>query len=243
MYKEAWEKYREGFRILVPFILVKLLFEVSGFKFTSSNVTLDKYDMITGGETLLTNMSEANIKALVISNLFLIIISILAVPLFYSFLYLIIRSIVKEEEINYREILEESFRFYLRYLSLIIIIIAMLIGILLLAALSIVIPFLIVAVVIFLVYVIVTVIPCEAYLIYNDVSAEEALSQGRKIGKKYFWKLFLIALMTSVIGNIISVDSSTNIIVYTAKSFITISIEYYMYIFTMILCKQEEVRY
>lgn len=240
MYKEAWEKYREGFRMLLPFILVKLLYQISSFKFTNSNVTLDKYDMITGGESLLRNMSEVNVKALVVSSLFLIIISIFALPLFYSFLYLTIKSIVKDEEINYRDIFRESFRFYLRYLTLIIIIIAILIGILLLAAFSMIIPLLVIAIVILLVYVIITIIPCEAYLIYNDVSAEEALSKGRKIGKKYFWKLLLIVLITSVIGSIIRLDSSTNIVVYAVKSFITISIEYYLYIFAMVLCKQEE---
>ncbi|WP_097027619.1 hypothetical protein [Clostridium peptidivorans] len=240
MYKEAWGKYREGFRMLLPFILVKLLFQISSFKFTDSNVTLDKYDMITGGETLLRNISGANVKALVISNLFLIIISIIVVPLVYSFLYLVIKMIVRDEEVNYREAFDESLQFYLRYLTLTIIIGALIIGIAFLAIFSIMIPFFIIAVVILLVYVIVTVIPCEAYLIYHDVSAEEALSKGREIGKKYFWKLAGIVVITSLIGSALKIIPDTNIIVYAAKDFITISIGLYMYIFAMILCKQEE---
>lgn len=240
MYNEAWEKYREGFKVLLPFILVKLLFQISSFKFTNSNVALNTHNMITEGELLIRNMSEANFNVIIVSSLFLVIIFILVVPLFYSFLYLTIKKIVKDEEINYREIFEESFRFYLRYLALIIIIIAILIGILLLGIFSMIIPFLAIAVVIFLVYIIITIIPCEAYLIYNDVSAGEALNQGRKIGKKHFWKLFLIVLITSVVGNIIKMDSSANIIMYSVKSFITTFIEYYMYMFAMVLCKQEE---
>ncbi|KGK81921.1 MULTISPECIES: hypothetical protein [unclassified Clostridium] len=240
MYKEAWEKYREGFRILLPFILVKLLFQISSFKFTSSSVTLDKYDMITGGETLLRNISGANGKAVVISNLFLIIISILAVPLVYSFLYLVIKIIVRDEEVNYKEAFIDSLHFYLRYLTLTIIIGALIIGISLLSIFTIMIPFFIIAVMILLVYVVVTVIPCEAYLIYHDVSAEEAFSEGRKIGKKYFWKLAIIGVITSLIASVLKIIPDTNIIVYAAKSFITIFIGFYMHIFAMILCKQEE---
>lgn len=240
MYKEAWEKYREGFRILVPFILVKLLFQISSFKFTSSNLTLNKYDMITGRETLLRNISGANVKAVVIGNLFLIVISILVLPLVYSFLYLVIKIIVKDEEVNYKEAFIDSFQFYLRYLILIIIIGVLIIGISLLSIFSMMIPFFIIAVMILLAYVVVTVIPCEAYLIYHDVSAEEAFSEGRKIGKKYFWKLVIIGVITSLIASVLKIIPDTNIIVYAAKSFITIFIGLYMHIFAMILCKQEE---
>lgn len=240
MYNEAWEKYKEGFKMLLPFILVKLLWGISSFKFIDRNVTLDKYDMITGGEALIKNISGANVKALVISNLFLIIVSILVVPLVYSFLYLVIKMIVRDEEVNYKEAFDESLQFYIRYLTLSIIIIALIIGISFLGIFSMMVPFFMIAVVILLVYVVITVIPCEAYLIYHDVSAEEALSKGREIGKKYFWKLVVIGVITSLIGSALKIIPDTNIIVYAAKSFITISIGLYMHIFAMTLCKEEE---
>lgn len=235
MYKEALEKYRKGFKMLLPFILLKMLYQISKFKFTK-----DKYGMITEGEELFRNMSGVNVKHLIASNIILIIIVILIVPLFYSFLYLVIKRIVKDEEINYKEAFDESLQFYLRYFTLNIIIIALFIGILLLAAFSVMIPFLVIAVGILFVYLVITIIPCEAYLIYNDVSAEEAFSKGRAVGRKYFWKLVLILVITVLMVSILDVIPDTNIIVYIIKSFIDIFIGFYIYVFSMVLCKKEE---
>ncbi|WP_027623888.1 hypothetical protein [Clostridium lundense] len=243
MCKEALEKYLKSFKLFLPFILVKLAFEISTFKVTNGNALLDKYGFIKKGNSL------PNMASSIGNSIGILLVSLFLAPLFYSFLQLITKNIIKEEEVdyekvNYKDSFRESLRFYLRYLGLTIIIIFIFGGIMLCSLLVMIHPIFIVGVVILAIYIGVTITPCTSYLIHYDTSAEEALSKGRALGKKYFWSIFFVGLISGIINSIVNAiakgSSNTNIITFAVVSFISITIELYMYVFTMYICREEE---
>jgi len=235
MYKDVLKKYLQNFKLFVPFILVKLAYEITTFEATNSTIGTDKYSVITQGAA-----HPGNVGTSILNNIVMLLITLFAAPLFYGFLQLVIKSIIKEKEVSYKESFRESLRFYLRYLGLTIIIIAIIIGILLLSIFAIALPIILIGVFILLIYVIITIAPCESYLIYHDTSPEEALSKGRVLGKKYFWYILLVSLISGVITFIMKIKPSTGLLTYSIVTLITTIIEFYMSVFTMDICRKED---
>lgn len=238
MYTDVFKKYFQNFKFILPFILVELAFDVATFETTGNDIGTDKYGFMTKGDFF--GNIRGDIISLIMNNIVIILIILFVTPLFYAFLQLVMKSIIREEEVNYRESFRESLGFYFRYLGLSIIIIAIVLGILLLSFFAIMLPILLIGIVILLVYIGITITPCGSYLIYYDTSPEEALSEGRKLGKKYFWSIFLVGLISGIINAIIKVKPEASLLTYSIITFITITIQYYMYMFTINICRKEE---
>lgn len=236
MYGEVWSNYKKGFKFLLPFILVKVLFES-----TSLNLKFDKYDFFGKGGNLLKNLSVS--KQIIINEAIPILFYIFIGSLFYSFLMVVIKALLNKKEINYKKNLQESLGFYLRCLGLNIVISSISIGLILLGFWGILIPFM----VIFLILFNVLLIPCEAYLIYYNTSVGEALKNGMVLGKKHFGEILLLGVMVSIIlailGGVmvlVNINPKVNPIGSALMNFVSASAGGYLYMFTMSICKKED---
>jgi len=236
MCKEVWNNYKKGFKFLIPFILVQVLFES-----TRLNLEFDKYDFFGKGGNLLKNLSVS--KQIIINEVIPILFYIFIGSLFYSFLMVVIKALLNKEDINYKENFKESLGFYLRYLGLNIIISAISVGLIVLGFWGILIPFMVILLILFNVL----LIPCDAYLIYYNTSVGEALKKGIALGKKHFGELLLLGITVSIILAIIggvmalaNINPKINPIGSVFINFASASVGSYLYMFTMTICKKEE---
>lgn len=231
MYKEAWNKYIKGFKFLLPFILVKVLFEGIGF-----NLGFNKYDF---NNIFRGNLSDFN-KA-VVSNLVPILFIVFAGSLFYAFLMVVIKALINEKHVNYREDFKEGIGFYSRYLILSIIIYTILIGVRLLERVD-----MLKAIVLILsIYLSPIFAPCDSYLVYYNTSSIEAFKKGMALGKKYFVEILFLGIIFGIVSgvsavSIVSMGLKTSSIGYVCMEFIITSINVYLSMFTMVICKKEE---
>ncbi|WP_315121708.1 hypothetical protein [uncultured Clostridium sp.] len=233
MHKEIWNKYIKGFKFLLPFILIQVLFES-----VSLNLGFSEYGFFDFfGENFST------FKQSVVNNLAPILFSLFIGSLFHAFLMVVIKALINEKDINYRENLKESLGIYLRYLGLNIITSAILLGVMLLGFSSILLPFSI----IFLIYFNVLLTPCESYLIYYDTNPAEALKKGMSLGKEYSGEILLLGIMAGImiaiiagIMSVIGIGPKTNLIGYAFVNFVRISIWVYVCMFAMTICKKGE---
>ncbi|KAJ51174.1 hypothetical protein BD780_002372 [Clostridium tetanomorphum] len=230
MYKEVWNKYMKGFKFLLPFILVHVLFQNS-----SLNLDSKEYDFFAGNFSAFKQAVENNFMP-ILFNLFI-------GSLFYSFLTVVIKALINEKPINYRENLKQSLGVYFKYLVLTIITSAIFIGIMLLGFLNILMPIAF----ILMIYFNIILTPCKAYLVYNNTSPLTALKKGIEVGKKYSGEILLLGVMLCVIVGIIvgiitaiGIDVKTNPIAYAFTNFIGTCILFYLATFAMTICKKEE---
>jgi hypothetical protein len=237
MYKEVWRKYMKGFKFLLPFILVRTLYESIMHNLGFS--TYDFYDFFKG------NLS--GLKQAVVDNFVPILFQLFVGSLFCAFLMVVIKELINEKRVNYREDLKESLGIYLRYLALTIIMYAITIGVLLLGAFDIIMP---------IVYIFVTsylspiLIPCDAYLVYNNTNPVEALKEGTSLGKKYYVEILFLGIIFGVISLLLGIifkmaspigmDLRTNPMGYACIELIEISVWTYLCMFIMAICKKEE---
>lgn len=236
MYSEVWNRYKGSFKFLLPFILVKVLFESIGF-----NLEFSEYDFFEEGGNLIKNLSA--FKQIIINEPIPILFDLFIGTLFYSFLMVVIKVLLNNSEINYKENFKESLSFYLRYLGLNIIIYSISVGLILLGFWGILIPFMVILLILFNVL----LIPCDAYLIYYNTSVGEALKKGIALGKKHFGEILLLGVMVSIILAIIggvmalvNINPKVNPIGSVLMNFVSASVGGYLYMFTMTICKKEE---
>ncbi|PRR79415.1 hypothetical protein CLLI_08950 [Clostridium liquoris] len=231
MYKEVWNKYTKGFKFLLPFILVKVLCEGIGF-----NLGFNKYDLYNIFRGNLSDFKQA-----VMSNLAPILFIVFVGSLFYAFLMVVIKELINEKHIDYREDFKEGIGFYLRYLVLSIIIEAVLIGINLLGMID-----MLKAIAwVLLIGITPIVIPCDSYLIYYNTSSVEAFKKGLAVGKKYFMEIFFLGIIAGIVSGVSGVSMvrmglKTSSIIYVCMEFIITSVEMYLCMFVMFICKKEE---
>lgn len=236
MYGEVWNSYKRGFKFLLPFILVKVLYES-----TSLNLEFDKYDFFGRGGNLIKNLSVS--KQIIINKPIPILFYIFIGSLFYSFLMVFTKALLNKKDINYKDIFKESLGFYLRCLGLNIIISSISIGLILLGFWGILIPFMVILLILFNVL----LIPCDAYLIYYNTSVGEALKKGTALGKKHFGEILLLGVMVSIILAIIgglmgvsNINPKINLIGSVLINFVSASAGGYLYMFNMTICKKYE---
>lgn len=236
MYKEIWNKYKDGFKFLIPFILVQILFQSFDL-----NLEFTNYEFFGKGGSLLENFSIFN--ETISNNIVKISFELFIGTLFYSFLMITIKALLNERNINYGENFKESIGFYLRYLTLNIIIFSISSVLLFLGCWPILIPFM----VILMIYFNIILTPCKAYLVYYNTSVGDALKKGMAMGKKYSGEIILlgfgVGIVLVIMGGIMSafnINPKTNLIIYLITSFININIQIYFYMFVMAICKKEE---
>lgn len=236
MYGEVWNNYKKGFKFLLPFILVQVLFES-----TSLNLEFDKYDFFGKGGNLIKNISV--FKQIIINQPIPILFDLFIGTLFYSFLMVVIKALLNKNEINYKKNFKESLGFYLRYLGLNMIIYSISVGLIILGFWGVLIPFMVILLILFNVL----LIPCDAYLIYYNTSVGEALKKGMVLGKKHFGEILLLGVMVSIILAIIggsmalvNINPEANLIGSVLMNFVSASVGSYLYMFTITICKKEE---
>ncbi|WP_027624921.1 hypothetical protein [Clostridium lundense] len=226
MYKEVWNKYMKGFKFLLPFILVHVLFQS-----TSLNLNLNQYTFLGGSFTTF----EQTIASNFVPILFILFVG----SLFYSFLTVVIKKLINGENINYIESFKESLNIYLKYLGLNIILSTITLGVILLGFLSILMSIAF----ILMIYLSIVFTPCEAYLVYNNTRPVTSLKQGIAVGKKHSGEIILLSFMLCVILSIIAavtLNFKTNVISEVFLNFITTCASFYVYTFAMTICKKEE---
>lgn len=236
MYGEVWNNYKKGFKFLLPFILVQVLFES-----TSLNLEFDKYDFFGKGGNLIKNISV--FKQIIINEPIPILFDLFIGTLFYSFLMVVIKALLNKNEINYKKNFKESLGFYLRYLGLNMIIYSISVGLIILGFWGILIPFMVILLILFNVL----LIPCDAYLIYYNTNVGEALKKGMALGKKHFGEILLLGVMVSIILAIIggamalvNINPKATVIGSVLMNFVSASVGSYLYMFTITICKKEE---
>lgn len=237
MYKETWKNYKESFNVILPFILVKVVFEILVFIITK-NIIFDKFSFI-GQEEIITGNFLAN-RGIIIKSIINTVFSLFVVALFEAFLMVIIKASLNKEDINYKEKFKESLGFYLRYLGLTIIIYAILLGTILLSIFAFIIPFIIILSLGVALYFEIALMPCTSYLIYHDTTPEIALQKGRELGKKYFWKILLFVIVMGVIGALLDGHENNNILIYSLYDFLKVNMEMLLIMFTITICKKED---
>lgn len=230
MFKETWKEYVRGYKFLLPFVLVLMLFErIMG------DLKFDQVDIFGGIFSI--------IKELLVNNLRLIIITLFLGSLFYAFLMLVMKTLINEGEANYRKSFIESLGLYVSFLGLNIITSAILMSMSLLAFIPIVSPI----AMILLMLINVLLIPCKAYLIYHRTNLSEALKKGILVGKKYFSEMVLFSIAIGIAVVVISgIMSAVNIDIKASPvgdifiNFVTTSISMYLYMYVVVICKKEE---
>lgn len=229
MFGEVYKKYVNNFKIILPFILMRVALDSLSYFGSGGVRSAEKYDVIFGANGIIRSMGFEGILIF----LFLLLIS----PIIYVSIALLCKKILKDEEdISFGETLRESTHYYFRYIGLSLIIGAVVIGISLLMVVTRGLFFLLIPAVIFLIYFAITVEPCIEYLIHNDSSVEEAFSGGRKIGKKYFWSLFGLDIIIGVLSQIFRISFFSAMPGLPIMSLFTAIFQGYTVMFRMNLC-------
>ncbi|RXI46995.1 hypothetical protein DP145_05460 [Clostridium tetani] len=237
MYKETWKNYKESFNFILPFILVKVAFEIIVFILTE-NMVFDKFSFI-GQERILTGNFGVN-SGIVAKYAIQITFNLFIVSLFEVFLIVIMKAFLNKDTINYKEKFKESLGFYLRYLGLSIIIYAIILGVTLLGIFAFIVPFIALLTIGLALYFEIVLMPCKSYLVYHDTTPEIALEKGKEIGKKYLWKILLFILVIGIIGALVDVYENINIYIYSLYDFVKVNAEIFLIMFMLTICKKED---
>lgn len=238
MYNEVWQKYKKGFKFILPFILLQIIFESVGFRRTG-NSNIDTYTLIKEIGTSMANSIglENSIANSIIWLVFFLFVS----SLFYIFLIVVIKSIVNQRSINYKENFEESVDYFTRYFGVNIIITIILAIVTLVSGIFIISPYTVLISPILIVSMDTLLKPCGAYLVYYNSSIDEALSDGVKLGKDYFWRIIFLSFIITFINILTNASTNLNIITYSLMDFFKVSIKFYILMFSMYICKREDV--
>ena len=185
------------------------------------------------------------------SIIFLGIISLIIGPMIVCYVNIVIRKILKDEEINHKESFKEGLSFYWRYVGISILIVLIIAAIsLCLALISMMfsaIPILniltAIAMFIGIICVSIILIPCTHVMIYDDLTISEALSRGTDIGKKHFWGIVGVGILTGIVSSIVNlIGGAFNFtLVFMIVTFINLMIENFLIMYYMVLCKEESI--
>lgn len=236
MFNYALKKFRDNYLSMLPFILVSYIISESGIIISGrEGQMINKYNPLLNGEGFFRGIN----KAALIS----IVASIVLLPLIYCSMSVISKRAFKEEEkLSFMEALKEGSQYYFRYLILGLIIFAITLGlsmgmVLLVFAgpLAAIVPLLFIIMLAFLI----TYAACGEYLVYYDVEPGKAVSEGRKIGKKYYLQIVGIVVVIFIIAYIMQILSQGNLIVDLIVSFVTANMQGFFIMYKMNLCHEE----
>lgn len=245
MFEVTINKYFKNFSKIIPYIIItffieliilKLSVEIIGFNYLSkvyfNSGNIEPYINGNGGQSILT------------FGLSIALCFIIFGPIFASFIRLVFKKIIDNEDIVYTKSFIKSFKLYFKYLGLIVLIGLMVFGISMLFVLSFLlgaVGFLF-AIPIFLglIYVITIFTPCTEYLIYYEESVDNAFSKGRKVGQRYFWIILLQGIIVSVLQQVFTLDNVKYIWIFIITMFITKIINNFIIFYRMNLCATYE---
>lgn len=242
MQESIIEKYFKNFKVILPYIIVKIIFSYFVVFLLIGGMTLKgAFNIFTSG---------INFEEIKSAGTFIIIVSFILIifvePFFQLFITMIMKKIEKKEVIKQMETLKACISYYLRFLGVNILIGLMIFGLYIFMLLMAVIPVIgilaMIGIFIFLVYV-VTIYSCSTeYLVYSDCEVGEALSYGKEVGKKFFWSLLIVNIIFGVINLILGkvLEYNSSIILAMVFSLIMLVIESMIILYRMSLCKEYE---
>ncbi|WP_315120416.1 hypothetical protein [uncultured Clostridium sp.] len=235
MFRNVLKKFKDNYLFMLPFILVNYAISAAA-------------DIMAGGEGQIVNkyntvFNKGNFfEGINKAGLILFIISIVLGPLIYCSMSVISKKVFRDEEINIGESVKEASKYYFRYILLALLIAAMVIGLTMgIGLIALMGPLVVLTPVLLIIMVAYMIIyePCSEYLVYHDVSPEQALKEGKKVGKKYYFSLLGIIIVSSVIGYIVQKFYNDNLTINLIVSFIIVNINAFFVMFRINLCHME----
>lgn len=238
-------KYFSNFKKIVPYLLAQIVFNVLLAKLFIIAVPKPNIINFTGGSSGFNFQLNSNtIGAIGGSSIILLIITFITAPIFAVFIRLITRNILDDKAIDHGEILKESFNYYWRFIGFTLLMILIFLGIFAVAMIFGFIPIVkflvIIAVIIFIIYLVTILTPCIEYMIYDDLTIEEAFSSGKTVGKENFLQIFFLALITGIISGFFKTDNTRSVIIVGLFVFIAQAIDAFKIMYIMSLCKQDK---
>lgn len=245
MLSYVFNKYFSNFSKLIPYLLAQVIFNVILARLFLGTVPIQngiKFNFGGGGTNFTVN--NGSLGALGGSAILLLIITIVTGPLFAVFVRLVTRNILDDREINQGEIFLESFSYYWRYVGIVLLMFLIALAIFLGMMFLRFIPLLgilgIIALVIFVIYLFTILTPCMEYMVYDNLTVEEAFSSGKEVGKENFWSIFFFTLVLGIISGLFKTDNSRSLLIISLIVFIKQSIEAFKAMYIMVLCKQHK---
>lgn len=223
--KDVFQKYKANFNHFIVFLIIAAILNLFNFKF----------------DPILEKQIGSNYSILDIIDAKLVVLTIVQAYI-NTFGLLIAKKIIKEESIDQKSIFTESFHYYPRILglTLLFIVVGLLFVFLLLF------PFMHIGLlfglgVIVLIIVAIMLIPCSSYLIFNDEGIWNSIESGFKIGKKYFFKILGLFIISIFIAALIGTEpAKTSTIVLIIYAFLGSMFTAYFNLYINNLCKIEE---
>lgn len=242
MIGEIINKYYKNFNKILPYILITLLINLVVLKIGSNVMKMNDITKLMNGQSIKMN-SYINYPDP--SEIFLFLISMMIIgavfgPIFAAFIRLIFKRIINNEKVDYLQIFKESFKYYFRYIGVVLVILLMVFGLCLLfiipAFLGAIGLLFFIPIFLVIIYVITIFSPCTEYLIYTDTTFDDALGSGKNVGKEFFWRLILVGIVIGIIQLILRSENINNIWLYVIPMTITNILNNFIIFYRMNLC-------
>lgn len=254
MFEKASSVYSKNIRTLSIVALAQVFLGTIYYlviKFLGGATEIYKTHNLIGGTTINFDDTVAVYRNGSGSIILLGLIALIIGPMIACYVNVVIRKILKDEEINHKESFKEGLPFYWRYVGISILIV------LIIAATSLclgligmmfsVIPILniivVIAMFIGIICASIILIPCTHVMIYDDLAISEAFSRGTDIGKNHFWGIVGVGILTGIISSIVDLVGGAFdfILVFMIVTFINLMIENFLIMYYMVLCKEESI--
>ena len=233
MYKETWNKYKKGFKFLLPFILINAILNTCGL-----DLNIGKYEFTGLDLKLSTNLNV--FKQTITNNFTNMLLGLLVGTVFFTVSLLVIKDVFLDKNVSYIRSFKESISYYAKFLVLSVVLESMFIAVQVLGTWGLLTPI----TMILSIYLSVVLAPCAIYLMYHKSNVLDALRDGITIGRKNFGAILLlnvaIVIAFAVPMALLSKVSLNNPVVSIIFSSIASAISMYCSMFVMSLCESEE---
>ncbi|MTI67225.1 MAG: hypothetical protein FH753_11605 [Firmicutes bacterium] len=241
MLGELFKKYYKNITNLLPYLIIKSIFDVVLLRLSFINFEISQLMYIYQDRGEITEILSSGYKDYIIGGIIFLLISFLTTPVFGVFIGLINKRILDNEKIDQIKIVKESLNYYFRYLGVVSVIILIIIGFLVMIVLSGIVPilgiFLIIGLFIFMIYVMIIYNVCTEYLIYYNTTVGEALKEGSTVGKKFFFRILILSIIVKGISKILDKIHTNNYFIILIIIILTIAIDIFQVLYRMNLCK------
>lgn len=225
--KEVFQKYKENFSHFIVFIIIASILNYFNYRYNQGGILEQKI----GSNYSIMDLIDVKLLALVIIQTYV-----------NTFGLLIAKKVIQEEVIGQKDIFLESFRYYPRMLGLTLLFIVAI----LLFAYFLLFPFIHIGIlfglgVIILIVIAIMLMPSSGYLIFNNEGIWNSIESGFKIGKKYFFKILGLSIISFFIAVLLETKpaktSSIYLIIYI---FLGSIFSAYINLYVNNLCKIEK---
>lgn len=224
---EVFKKYKENFSNFIIFFVLSVIVSLVGVKFNINGI-LD--------QEMMRDISFKDI--LNIKDILLILIQSYVI----TYGLILAKKVIKEESIDQKSIFSKTFYYYPRMLGLFALFIIMIFLITILFALIFwsSLPVFVLGVIILLVFILM-LLPVSNYLVYYDTGIWDSIKSGFKIGKKHFFKILGLFVISVLVSALIDTKPAKNsILILAIYTFIGSMFSMYFDLYINNLFKIEE---